>query len=155
MIDVEKTIDSARHLLSVHFRGEGILTVGLALREILHESCGVISIGPFGCMPARVSEAILKKEMTPEGKARLPGWSHKAHEFDETGPFPFLALETDGSPFPQLIEANLEAFVLQARRLHEKMKQVEKHREHSHKRNLPILLLDMFKGSKKRPVISG
>jgi hypothetical protein len=27
-------------------------------------------------------------------------------------------VETDGSPFPQLVEANLEAFVLQARRVH-------------------------------------
>jgi hypothetical protein len=34
---------------------------------------------------------------------------------------PFLAIESDGSPFPQLIHAKLEAFCLQARRLHEQM----------------------------------
>jgi hypothetical protein len=33
------------------------------------------------------------------------------------------AAEADGSPFPQLIEANLEAFVLQAGRLHGKMRE--------------------------------
>jgi hypothetical protein len=36
---------------------------------------------------------------------------------------PFLAIETDGNAFPQIIEARLEAFALQARRLHEKMLQ--------------------------------
>ncbi|MFP4162337.1 MAG: acyl-CoA dehydratase activase [Chitinispirillaceae bacterium] len=119
MIEVEKTIHSATHLVNVNFRGEAILTVGLGLREILDDSCGVISIGPFGCMPSRVAESILKKEMNVIGKSRIPGWSEKAHEYEDIGEFPFLALETDGSPFPQLIEANMEAFVLQARRLHE------------------------------------
>jgi len=119
MVEVEKTIESAEHLIDIRFKGEAILTTGLALREILHDTCGVISIGPFGCMPSRVSEAILKKEMNVTGKARIPGWEKKAHEYDDIGEFPFLAVETDGSPFPQLIEANLEAFVLQAGRLHD------------------------------------
>ncbi|MDR0307120.1 MAG: acyl-CoA dehydratase activase [Chitinispirillales bacterium] len=123
MVEVEKTIEAGEHLINVNFRGEAILTVGLALREILNDSCGVISIGPFGCMPSRVAEAILKKEMNVTGKARLPGWKEKAHEYEEIGEFPFLAVETDGSPFPQLIEANMEAFVLQAKRLHEFHKQ--------------------------------
>jgi hypothetical protein len=35
---------------------------------------------------------------------------------------PFLAVESDGSPFPQLIEAKLEAFCLRALRLHERMR---------------------------------
>jgi predicted CoA-substrate-specific enzyme activase len=128
MIDVAKTIDGVRHLINVNFRGEAVLTVGLALREILHDSCGVISIGPFGCMPSRVSEAILKKEMNVEGKKRLPGWEGLAGKFSDIGDFPFLSVETDGLPFPQLVEANLEAFVLQARRLHERMRAIEKHR---------------------------
>jgi hypothetical protein len=34
---------------------------------------------------------------------------------------PFLAIETDGNPFPQLIEARMEAFCLQAQRLNEQM----------------------------------
>jgi predicted CoA-substrate-specific enzyme activase len=119
MIEVEKTLEAALHLINIRFRGEAILTVGLALREILHDSCGVISIGPFGCMPSRVAEAILKKEMNVAGKAKVPGWEKKAHDYADIGEFPFLAVETDGTPFPQLIEANLEAFVLQAGRLHD------------------------------------
>ena len=34
---------------------------------------------------------------------------------------PFLAIESDGSPFPQLIHAKLEAFCLRAERLHARM----------------------------------
>jgi len=129
MVEVEKTIECGDHLIDVAFRGEAILTVGLALREILNDSCGVISIGPFGCMPSRVAEAILKKEMNVTGKARLPGWEQRAHEYEEIGDFPFLAVETDGSPFPQLIEANMEAFVLQAKRLHDfHSARMEKHK---------------------------
>jgi predicted nucleotide-binding protein (sugar kinase/HSP70/actin superfamily) len=128
MVDVEKTIEGVRHLLNVNFRGEAVLTVGLAMREILHDSCGVISIGPFGCMPSRVSEAVLKKEMNVEGKKRMPGWEKRAVEFADIGDFPFLSIETDGLPFPQLVEANLEAFVLQARRLHEHMRAIEERR---------------------------
>ncbi|HEX2957013.1 MAG TPA: acyl-CoA dehydratase activase-related protein, partial [Chitinispirillaceae bacterium] len=48
MIDVAKTIKGASHLLDENFRGEAILTVGLGLREILNDSCGVISIGSIG-----------------------------------------------------------------------------------------------------------
>jgi hypothetical protein len=32
-----------------------------------------------------------------------------------------LAIETDGSAFPQLITAKLEAFMLRAERLHQRM----------------------------------
>ena len=120
MIDVDSTIDGVKHLINVNFRGEAILTVGLAMREMLGDSCGVISIGPFGCMPSRVSEAILKKEMNGFGKARMFHNAFDERFVDNGGePFPFLAIETDGAPFPLLTEANLEAFIVQARRLHE------------------------------------
>jgi predicted nucleotide-binding protein (sugar kinase/HSP70/actin superfamily) len=123
MVDVAKTIECARHLMNVNFRGEAILTVGLALREIIDESCGVISIGPFGCMPSRVAESILKKEMNMAGRRRISSKQHNAPaSADENQTFPFLAIETDGTPFPLLIEANLEAFVVQTKRLHEKLK---------------------------------
>ncbi len=118
MIDVDKTIKGIDHLLHENFRGECILTVGLGMREILENTCGVLSIGPFGCMPSRMAEAILKKEMNVAGKMRMKGWKHRARAFADIGEFPFLSIETDGNPFPQIIEANLETFVLQARRLH-------------------------------------
>jgi len=122
MIDVAKTIECAKHLMDVNFRGECILTVGLALREILHNSCGVISIGPFGCMPSRVAEAILKKEMNAVGQMRINNKEINQEILKDVIELPFLSIETDGTPFPQLIEANLEAFILQARRIHERTK---------------------------------
>ena len=121
MNDVARTISGVKHLMNENFRGECILTIGLAMREILAESCGVISLGPFGCMPSRVAEAILKREMSVTGKARMPGSARALKPFVGVGDLPFLALETDGSPFPQLVEACLEAFVIRARRLHDRM----------------------------------
>jgi len=34
---------------------------------------------------------------------------------------PFLAIESDGSPFPQLINAKLETFCMRAERLHQRI----------------------------------
>jgi predicted nucleotide-binding protein (sugar kinase/HSP70/actin superfamily) len=118
MIEVDKTINGVSHLINENFRGECILTIGVAMREILNDSCGVISIGPFGCMYSRMAESILKKEMTIEGKRRIQGWNNRVNFFKEIGKLPFLSIESDGNPFPQLTEANLESFVLQAKRIH-------------------------------------
>ena len=118
MIDVERTVTGVRHLVNENLRGETILTVGSAMREILDDSCGVVAIGPFGCMPSRISEAILKREMTVAGKRRMRGWERRELVVAEEESLPFLSIETDGNPFPQVIRANLEAFVLRAARLH-------------------------------------
>jgi hypothetical protein len=86
-------------------------------------ACGVISIGPFGCMPSRIAEAVLYETFRTSiyrqvsgGNGHVPKWLEP-----EDRKLPFLSIETDGNPFPQLIEARLEAFCLQARRLHERM----------------------------------
>ncbi len=121
MIDVANTIDGVSHLLNENFRGECVLTLGLGMREIVNDSCGVVAIGPFGCMYSRMAEAMLKKEMNVAGKKRMAGWEKKAAVYNAIDTFPFLSVETDGDPFPQLIEANLESFVVQARRVHKKI----------------------------------
>ncbi len=117
--DVASVIEHARPHLSPDLTGEAVLTVGGALREIVRHSCGVIAIGPFGCMPNRLSEAILSETMTARDRLafdpRLGGVLEGMEEL------PFLAIETDGSPFPQLIHAKLEAFLLRAERLHRRM----------------------------------
>jgi predicted CoA-substrate-specific enzyme activase len=119
MMDVERTIDYGGRFIDKQLLGEAILTVGLSLREMIHGCCGVISIGPFGCMPSRVAEAILSREMNTDGirKAALPG--DEIAKFDRDMSMPFLPIETDGKPFPQVIEARLETFCLQARRMHQ------------------------------------
>jgi predicted nucleotide-binding protein (sugar kinase/HSP70/actin superfamily) len=112
--------------------GEAILTVGASLTEVLEEYCGVIAIGPFGCMPNRIAEAILSREMNREGKQALKGNNATVLRLlEQVDHLPFLALESDGGPFPQIITAKLETFLLQARRLHEAMRdlRVKKRRE--------------------------
>lgn len=128
VLQVEDLIRAGEKFISPMLTGEAILTVGAALHEILHPSCGIISIGPFGCMPSRVAESILSESFTAGEKMEL------LLKTDGDGPaipkalldkkdrkLPFLAIETDGNAFPQIIEARLEAFSLQAKRLHESM----------------------------------
>ena len=92
--------------------------MGLGLREILSTACGVISIGPFGCMPSRVAESILSREMNIEGLGRLNSHEKALPEDGRLGDLPFLAIESDGQVFPQIIQAKLETFCLQAERVH-------------------------------------
>ncbi|MCW5200902.1 activase, partial [Desulfobulbus sp. F4] len=121
---IEPVIDAGKKFVSPYFTVETIVTVGSALHEILHPSCGIISIGPFGCMPSRVAEAILSEKFTTtEKKAQLHGGSEHRWQplLGKERKLPFIAIETDGNPFPQLIEARMEAFCLQALRLNEQM----------------------------------
>ncbi len=121
-IDIDGILRHARPFLSPHLTGEAILTIGSALSEIATSVCGVISIGPFGCMPGRLAEAILTDAMrSPVKTALTPGnraLKKILADFDE---LPFLPIESDGSPFPPLLEAKLDAFCLGASRLKEAM----------------------------------
>ena len=73
-------------------------------------------------MPNRIAEAILSETMNRKEKSIINSRDERMRlvlaDIDE---LPFLAIESDGSPFPQIIEARLEAFCLQARRLHERL----------------------------------
>ncbi len=117
----EELIRAAQAFISPELTGEAILTVGAAFHEMLAPARGIIAIGPFGCMPTRLAEAVLAERFTtgelgrlyPDRVRNLPKALH--------GKLPFLAVETDGNPFPQLIEARLEAFCLQVLRLHEEL----------------------------------
>jgi predicted nucleotide-binding protein (sugar kinase/HSP70/actin superfamily) len=121
--DVDRLIDRVRHLMNPRLAGEAILTVGASLTEVLEDYCGVIAIGPFGCMPNRIAEAILSREMNREGKQVLKGNSASVLRLlDQFDHLPFLAIESDGGPFPQIITAKLETFLLQARRVHQMMR---------------------------------
>ncbi len=130
VLNVADLVKAGEPFISPRLTGEAILTVGAALHEILHPSCGIISIGPFGCMPTRVAESILSENFTAGAKLEQmehANGDHPAGYRSVLGKpeqkLPFLAIETDGNAFPQIIEARLEAFCLQARRLHERMMQ--------------------------------
>jgi len=121
--DVDHIMKNTTHLINPELTGEAILTVGAALSEVVNHYCGVIAIGPFGCMHNRLAEAILSREMTMEGKMYVEKKSRKLLLLsNKIQDLPFLAIESDGSRFPQIISAQLEAFLLQAGRLHEELR---------------------------------
>jgi len=121
-LNVKSIIDHGAAYISPNMIGEAILTVGSSLSEVASHTCGVIAIGPFGCMPNRISEALLNTAMHREGKlATDPHNASLRAILSDMEDLPFLAIESDGSPFPQLISAKLETFCLRAERLHERM----------------------------------
>jgi predicted nucleotide-binding protein (sugar kinase/HSP70/actin superfamily) len=121
-LDMKAIINSASPYISQDLPGEAILTVGGSMTEIVSHSCGVIAIGPFGCMPNRLSEAILNETMNSNAKlATDPSNKQLRSILTDIEELPFLAVESDGSPFPQLIDAKLETFCLRAERLHERI----------------------------------
>jgi predicted nucleotide-binding protein (sugar kinase/HSP70/actin superfamily) len=117
LIDIDKTMEIGERFIAPDLIGEGILTTGLAMREILDDTCGVISIGPFNCIPSRLSEAILKKERTMEGKYRSLNITKNGYP-EELKILPFLYVETDGNAFPQIIQSKIEIFMMQAEKVH-------------------------------------
>lgn len=120
--NVKHLLDHVGHLVSPDLRGEAILTIGAALTEVLDPFCGVLSIGPFGCMPNRISEAVLSREMNREGKqATGTVKEDMLPVLEKYEDLPFLCIESDGNIFPQIITARLEAFVIQARRFHQEL----------------------------------
>jgi predicted nucleotide-binding protein (sugar kinase/HSP70/actin superfamily) len=121
-VNIKNIVDHASPFIPMDLAGEGILTVGSALMNIVSAACGVIAIGPFGCMPNRISEAVLNKTMTCRQKREKDPENHQLTAIlSKMDHLPFLAVETDGGPFPQIIEAKLESFLLRAGRLHDKM----------------------------------
>ena len=117
LVQINKIAKIAEHLISPELAGEAILTVGSGLREILDHVSGVISIGPFGCMPSRVAESILNSELNIEGKSAAEKIKRESYNI-EIENLPFLAIETDGNIFPQIIQSKIEIFILQTQRLH-------------------------------------
>ena len=62
-------------------------------------------------------------EMNVEGKMNAGKKSRKLLKLsDKIHDLPFLAIESDGNRFPQIITAKLEAFLLQAGRLHDELR---------------------------------
>jgi predicted CoA-substrate-specific enzyme activase len=120
--DVDELIRSAGHLINPQLIGEAILTVAASLSEVPERYCGVIAIGPFGCMPNRIAEAILSREMgTGWQEMACRRGNHFSSRFKQIETLPFLSIESDGNPFPQIVDAKLEIFMLQAERLFAKM----------------------------------
>ncbi len=125
-IDMKKILQYGQEFFDVRFTGEPIVVAGGFFKEILHSADGVISVGPFACMPTRVIEAVLTAENNVDRKMELDekyakknGRHNPVHDGIDT--LPFLSVETDGNPFPQIVSSRIEAFCLQVDRTHRKM----------------------------------
>ncbi len=130
--DIKKLLDHSKHVLPVEYKGEPGLTLGVALHETIEHYSGVINLGPFGCMPTRVAEAITAPEMKIENKIyaeklHKPNYNLPESIFNGRMNIPFLTIETDGNVYPQVIEARLETFALQAERVAGKIKQLREY----------------------------
>ncbi|HXV19401.1 MAG TPA: acyl-CoA dehydratase activase [Desulfuromonadales bacterium] len=115
--DMHALVPGSSRLIDPSLVTEATLTVASTLVELGDVTHGVISIGPFGCMPNRIAEAILGGRLAAEKPNFSP---HNGEFWGAEGanlPLPFLAIETDGNAFPQVVEARLESFVLGVRRL--------------------------------------
>ena len=75
-------------------------------------------------MPNRLGESILNLKMDREHLLRFRHDEMTDRVTREAPDMPFLAIESDGSPFPQLVEARLETFIVQALRVNDVMKRV-------------------------------
>ncbi|OGU72402.1 MAG: hypothetical protein A2V93_12000, partial [Ignavibacteria bacterium RBG_16_34_14] len=65
---VESLLNRSKHIIPLEYKGESGLTLGVALHETIDKYCGVINLGPFGCMPTRFTEAVSAPEMKVESK---------------------------------------------------------------------------------------
>jgi hypothetical protein len=109
------------HIFPLTLTGEPGLSSGSALHHLADKYCGVINVGPFGCMNSRMTEAVATREMTVEGKQEAVRNAGGRVDLDQLTQaievLPFLSIECDGNPFSQIIQARIETFLLQAARL--------------------------------------
>jgi predicted nucleotide-binding protein (sugar kinase/HSP70/actin superfamily) len=116
--DIKSIIECGKNFFDVRFTGEAILVAGGFFKNILHTIHGAINIGPFGCMPTRITEAVVTPCLSKQFMSEVTEHKHLAADIST---LPFLSLETDGSPFSQLQETKIEAFCLQVERVYQKL----------------------------------
>ncbi|MBN2533278.1 MAG: hypothetical protein JXB88_10320 [Spirochaetales bacterium] len=126
-IDVDDLISHSEYFFPRECDGEHGLTVGLAIRDALTEYCALVHVGPFGCMQCRFADATFIPEADVKRKRSifhslgkelvLPG-------FEDTDRIPFLSIESDGNPSPQMLEVRFESFCLEAERTAKKLGKV-------------------------------
>lgn len=130
---VVNTIKHSLHILPLESTGEPALTLGTALAEGYEQFCGIINIGPFGCLQTRIGEAVCTPNMTLAKKKKVKDnllIDYSIPEgLDEDTDIPFLTIECDGKSFPQIIESRLETFVVQAERTALRMKKVNENNQ--------------------------
>ncbi|HET6486730.1 MAG TPA: acyl-CoA dehydratase activase-related protein, partial [Spirochaetia bacterium] len=129
-VDIPALIRVGRRFVREELTGEIILVIGAFFREMIDHIHGLVSIGPFACLPSRVIESILSVESNVRNNERLKS----LETYDAIRRFsslPFLAVECDGNPFPPIIETRIEAFALQVERVHAQARESQDGRHRS------------------------
>jgi hypothetical protein len=123
LLDIDDVIRFSKKFLPNSLKGEPGLIIGVLMRDVLTKYAGIINIGPFGCMPVRFTEAIVANNIdvgTRDQVLREEGIALGDFGLSDADRIPFLTIECDGNPYPQLLEARFESFCLQAGRVAEK-----------------------------------
>ena len=100
LVRVAELIAGVEHLISPQLTGEAILTIAGALTEVIDDVAGVIAIGPFGCMPNRIAEAVAGKCLGREKVRATRDIELTRRVLSRQAHLPFMAIETDGNVFP-------------------------------------------------------
>lgn len=119
-MDIVSIVRHSEFIIPNEIDGEPSLIVGITMRDGLSKYCGVVNIGPFGCMQTRFGDAITIPQANVKGKKL--SYAHTGKTFDmpvfqDDERIPFLSIESDGNPYPQLLDARFESFCLQAKRI--------------------------------------
>ena len=117
-IDLKTAIDYGKTFFDVRFTGEAILVAGNFFKDILHSIHGAISVGPFSCMPTRITEAVMAPNTDNKTRQKITGDCSK----NEISTLPFLSVEIDGWPLSQTLETRIEAFCLQVDRIYNRLR---------------------------------
>ena len=118
-VDIDDLMRYATVAVPPELDGEPGLIAAITLRDSLTHYAGVMNVGPFGCMQTRFGDAVTAPLADVSGKReayRQAGVELDLPQFREDERIPFLTVESDGTPYPQLLEARFESFCLQARR---------------------------------------
>jgi predicted CoA-substrate-specific enzyme activase len=117
---IAEIVENATHILPLDYKGEPGIVLGATLTHGLSDYAGIINVGPFGCMPTRITEAVTVPELNIDSKIKAMKNTKPNFQLSEiwngAARIPFLTIETDGNVYPQIVEAKLEAFLLQAER---------------------------------------
>ncbi|MEJ2663213.1 MAG: acyl-CoA dehydratase activase [Spirochaetia bacterium] len=119
-IDIDNIIKYSKHIVPTTLKGEPGMIMGMLMRDALNKYAGIINIGPFGCMPVRFTEAVVSNNTDMDSKIQAFGEAGERlllEQFARNERIPFLTVECDGNPYPQLLEARFESFCLQASRV--------------------------------------